>query len=155
MENFSEYLELMKHKKGQVEMSDVLLARSLVRDIGGKENPVGVMLFEAFDKLRKMFPHNGEPHYQWTERRIKAWWNRETENVLHREMVELFEAAQKAKEERGLISAARREHADFIAKTARLAAILEHQDEAFHRNQIEALGQQSRGMGGTGNSGDR
>lgn len=153
MEKKSEYLDLMKHKKGRVEMSDVLLARALVQDIGG-QGRVSEMLYSALKTLRQMFPHHEEPHKQWNERRLKAWWNRESENVMHWQMLELFEAAKKAKDERELLAAARREHAEFIAKTARIAALLEHQDEAFHSAQIEAMGQQCGRMGGARDSQD-
>ena len=138
MEKKSEYLDLMKHKKGRVEMSDVLLARALVQDIGG-QGRVSEMLYSALKTLRQMFPHRDEPHKQWNERRLKAWWNKESENVMHWQMVELYQAAAKAKEERALLAAARREHAEFVAKTARLAALIEHQDEAFHSASIDAL----------------
>ena len=142
MGKISEYSELMKHREGQVEMSDVLLARALVRDIGGRDNPIGVMLYEAFKKLRKMFPHDEEPHKQWTERRLKGWWNRESQNVMHWQMCEMYAAASKAKEERALVAAARKEHAEFIEKTARLRALLEHTDEAFFGDQIEGMERQ-------------
>jgi len=121
----------------------------------GRDNPVGVMLYEAFKKLRKMFPHDDEPHKQWTERRLKSWWNRESENVMHWQMCELFETAKRDKEERVLIAAARREHAEFIAKTARLRSLLEHQDEDFHRTQIEGMGGQLGRVGMPGIDGDR
>lgn len=123
-------------------MSDVLLARSLVQDIAGSGR-VNEVLYAAYKKLQKMFPHDDEPHKKWTESRLKSWWYRESENVMHWQMCELYKAAAKAKEERALLTAARREHAEFIAKTARLRALLEFTDEAFHRNEIERLGQLS------------
>jgi hypothetical protein len=153
MEKKSAYLGFIKNLEGQKRMSDVLLARTLLADIGGKGR-VSDMIYSAYTKLQKLFPHDDEPHKQWSERRLKAWWNRETENVMHWQMVELFQAAAKAKEERELIEAARREHAEFIQKTTAIAAILERTDQAFHSDQIAALRQQSRGMGRPGNRGD-
>lgn len=120
-------------------MSDVAIARSLIRDIGGSSS-VNDMLYSANKLLSKLFPHNGDASLQWSERRLKRWWYRETEVVRHTQMMELYEAARKAKEERELIEKARREHAEFIARTASLKAMLERQDEDFHSPQIGGLG---------------
>jgi hypothetical protein len=139
MEKKSEYLDFVKYRKGRTEMSDVLLARELVNDIGGSGR-VNEIIYRALKALQKMFPHDDEPHKRWTERRLKSWWNRESENVMHWQMVELYQVAAKEKEERALLDAARREHAKFIEKTARLRAVLERQDEDFHSPQIEGLG---------------
>lgn len=128
-----------KQKDGRVKaMSDVVLARSLVQDIGGPGR-VNEVLYAAYKRLQKMFPHDGDAHNRWTENRLKAWWYGQNERVYHFQMVELYKAAAKAKEERELLARARREHAEFVAKTARLAALIEHQDEAFHRASIDAL----------------
>ncbi|MBW3095662.1 hypothetical protein [Pseudohoeflea coraliihabitans] len=126
-------------------MTDVAMARSLVQDIGGRRS-VKVMLFEAYRTLTAMFPHNEEPRNQWTERRLRAFWNMEAATVQYREMVELHEAAAKKKAERALIAQAREEHAAFIEKTARLRSLLEHSDAAFHSPQIEGMGCQLGGM---------
>ena len=135
-------------------MSDVILARSLVQDIGGPGR-VNEVLYSAYKRLQKMFPHTKDYQNRWSEHRLRNWWYGRSTGVHHWQMVELYQAAAKAKEERALLAAARREHAEFIAKTARIAALLEHQDEAFHSAQIAALGQQSRGMGGARDRGDR
>ncbi len=119
-------------------MSDVALARSLVRDIGGPGR-VNEVLYAAYKRLRKMFPHEQDNFNTWTENRLKGWWYGTSKHVYHWQMVELYEAAEKAKAERDQIAAARREHAEFIAKTARIAALLERQDEAFHGPQVNAL----------------
>ena len=136
------------------EMSDVALARSLVRDIGGPGR-VNEVLYAAYKRLQRMFPHEQDNFNKWTENRLKGWWYGTSKHVYHWQMRELYEAAAKAKEERELVAAARKEHAEFIAKTARLAALLEHADEAFHSAQIEAMGQQSRRMGLSRIDGDR
>lgn len=119
-------------------MSDVVLARSLVRDIGGAGR-VNEVLYAAFKRLQTMFPHSAETEKRWTESRLRNWWYGTSKHVYHWEMRELYEAASKAKEERELLAAARREHAEFIAKTARLAALIQHQDEAFHGPSIDAM----------------
>lgn len=144
MEKNSEHLEFLKYREGKKEMSDVALAKSLIKDIGGG-GQVATMIFNAYTTLSRMFPQS-----QWTARRLKSWWNQETENVLHREMRELYQAAQAKKAEQELIREARNEHKEFLAKTARLAALLEHQDEAFHSSQIAALRGQARGVDRSG-----
>ncbi|MCB1460928.1 MAG: hypothetical protein KDJ90_00515 [Nitratireductor sp.] len=126
-------------------MSDVALAQSLVSDIGGSE-VVKVKLRRAYARLTEMFPHEDEPERRWTWRRVRALWGREVAAPKYFEMVELAAAAERAIEERELLKNARKEHAEFIAKTARLRALLEHQDAAFHRPDIEGLGSITRGM---------
>lgn len=63
-----------------------------------------------------------------------------------REMVELHRAANEAKAERTLLAQARKQHADFIEKTASMRALLEHQDEDFHGPEIARLRGVSRGV---------
>lgn len=130
-------------------MSDLVLASSYVADIGGP-GKVKTILSNAYDRLAKMFPHKDEPDWQWTERRVRSFWNKEAAYVEFREMRELHAAAAKAKEERELLRKARIEHAAFIEKTASLAALLERTDEAFHRPSIEGLGGMGSGMDRTG-----
>lgn len=142
MEKKSENTDLVKQERLK-HMSDLATARSFIKDIGGTDR-VSDMIYFTFEKLRAMFPHRDEPHKQWTERRIKGWWNRESENVFHWQMLELFEAASKAKEERELLTKARKEYAEFIQKTARIATFLERTDPDFFGAEIERLGRQSR-----------
>lgn len=134
------------------QMSDVAMASSYLADIGG-QGSAKTILSKAYEKLVDMFPHAEDPHNKWTERRIRAFWWREAATVQFREMLELHQAAEKAKAERELLAAARKEHAAFIEKTASLRALLEHQDEAFHRPQIEGLGSITSGMDRTGTEG--
>jgi hypothetical protein len=133
-------------------MSDVLTANYLVRSIGGSGR-VSETIYRAARKLSDMFPHKDEPQKQWSERRLRGWWNKESDCVRHWQMVELYEAAARTKEERELLRKAREEHAQFIEKTARIAALLELADEDFHREQIEgfrslAVGLDSPGIRG-------
>jgi hypothetical protein len=127
------------------QMSDVALARSYVADIGGS-GKVQAILYAAYSKLVKMFPHEENPKLQWTERRVRSFWNQEAAYVEFREMRELHAAAAKAKEERELLQKARKEHAAFIEKTAAYRALLERTDEDFFGPEIEGLRGQSRGM---------
>lgn len=129
--------------EGQKQMSDVAMAQSYVRDIGGGER-FKVTLARAYRKLTDMFPHEKDPENQWTERRVRGFLSADAATVQFREMVELHRAAVQAKAERELIKRARKEHAAFIEKTANLRALLEHQDQDFHCDQIEGMG---RGMG--------
>jgi hypothetical protein len=121
MEKKSRILDETKNGKCK-NMSDVATANYLIRSIGGGGR-VSDMFFEAAAILRKLFPHKGEPKKQWTERRLKAWWNNETDVVRHWQMMELYAAAEAAKEERELLRAAKRDHAEFIEKTARIRAL--------------------------------
>ncbi|WP_287344586.1 hypothetical protein [Mesorhizobium sp.] len=124
---------------GKKQMSDVALARSYVADIGGA-GKVQAILYAAYSQLVKMFPHNEEPKMQWTERRVRSFWNQEAAYVEFREMRELHAAAAKAKEERELLQKARKEHAAFIEKTASIRALFERQDQDFHCDEITRLG---------------
>lgn len=131
MEKKSRILE--KTKQGKCKhMDDVATANYLIRSIGGGGR-IGNMFFEAAATLQKLFPHNGDPKKQWTERRLKAWWNNETDVVRHWQMMELYAAAEAAKEERALLRAAKRDHAEFIEKTARIRALAQLEATADHR----------------------
>lgn len=142
-----------KTDKGQRSMEDVVQAQDFIRDIGGT-GKVSAVIGRAADFLKKHFPHEGEPRKQWTERRLWEWWNNRSEVVRHWQMMELYRAAETAKQERALLDAARRDHAQFIAKTARLAALLERQDEDFFSDQIEGLRRQGGRMGRPGDRRD-
>lgn len=138
MEKKSEHLDFLKYREGKKEMSDVAMAKDLIRDIGGPGH-VATVIYNTYTTLSRMFPHRDDPKKQWTARRIKSWWNGETENVQYREMRELFQAAQVKKAEQALIREARNEHKQFLAKTAAIAALLERQDPDFHSAQVDAL----------------
>ncbi|OMQ42042.1 hypothetical protein [Ensifer sp. 1H6] len=131
MEKKSGFLEKLKQGKCK-DMSDVATANYLIRSIGGGGR-VGDILFEAAGILKKLFPHKGDPKKQWTERRLKAWWNNETDVVRHWQMMELYAAAEAVKDENELLRAARREHADFIEKTSRIRALAELAETDGHR----------------------
>ncbi len=137
--------------ESQKHMSDVAMAGDYVTDIGGR-GPAKVIIARTFKRLAEMFPHVGEPEKRWTERRVRGFLSGDASTVQFYEMVELHRAAEEAKAERELLAKARKEHADFIAKTASIRALLEHQDEAFHQPELERLG---RVPGGADIAGDR
>lgn len=120
--------------ESQKQMSDVAMARDYVADIGGR-GKVKTMLAKAYDALAKAFPHTDDPENQWTERRVRAFWNYDTASVQFREMMELHRVAEKEKAERELLAQARTEHAAFIEKTASIRALLERQSENYSRPQ--------------------
>lgn len=93
-------------------MSDVAVANFLVEQIGGKRR-VNEMLYAAWRELSKRFPHRDDPENKWTERRLRGWWNNESQTVKHFQMMELYETAEALRKLRD-------EHAEFRAKTARL-----------------------------------
>lgn len=93
-------------------MSDVATANFLVEEIGARRH-VGDMLRTACRELRERFPHRDDPENQWTERRLRGWWNKESRIVQHFQMVELYETAEALRK-------ARDSHAEYKAKTERL-----------------------------------
>jgi hypothetical protein len=97
------------------QMSDVAMANSLIEVIGGKRR-VGEMFYSAVKELNKRFPHKEDPQNKWTERRLRGWWNKESEIVKHFQMMELYETAEQVRR-------ARQDHAEYIEKTARLRAM--------------------------------
>lgn len=114
-----------KNKQGKqmiaatLHQDDVRQVRFLMRTIGG-DGRVNDFIYRVFKVMTALFPHEGDPKKQWTERRLKAWWNNETDVVRHWQMMELFAASEAVKSEREMLNAARKEHAEFIQKTARL-----------------------------------
>lgn len=105
-----------KQGKGD-QVIDVTTANFLVEQIGGKRR-VKEMIYSAFRELNKRFPHKEDPQNRWTERRLRSWWNGESQIVRHFQMLELYETAE-------AIRRARDEHAEFRAKTARLRQMAE------------------------------
>lgn len=93
-------------------MSDVAVANFLVEQIGGKRR-VNEMLYAAWRELSKRFPHRDDPENKWTERRLRGWWNNESQTVKFTHMLELYETAEAVRKLRD-------EHAEFRAKTAHL-----------------------------------
>lgn len=100
------------------QMDDVATANFLVSEIAYGKRHVGEMLHTAWRELNRRFPHRDEPEKRWTERRLRGWWNKESQIVRHFQMVELFETAEALKR-------ARDEHAEYRAKTSRLRQMAE------------------------------
>lgn len=93
-------------------MSDVTLANDLIKEIGGSRH-VAVMFKNACAELRRLFPHRDDTENKWTERRLRGWWNNESQTVRHFQMMELYETAE-------AVRRARDAHAEYRQKTARL-----------------------------------
>lgn len=142
MEISPEYLE-QRIQLGRNKMSDVALANLFIEEIGGTKK-VKVMLAAAHKILREHFRHNEEPEKQWTERRLRSWWNNECRKVEFWQMIELAAAAELAKQKR---EENRRESNELRARLASLDARLASVDEAFHRETLAAIRQQTRGQG--------
>lgn len=120
-------------------MSDVALARNLVAEIAGHSwQGKGDMIDRVYTAIDEHFRELKQPH-SWTRRRVRAFWHREAAGVRYHEMIELARvaAAEKAKRER--LEEAKKDHADFVTRTARMATALAVQDEEFHREAIEAF----------------
>lgn len=101
----------LKYVKSE-QMDDVATANFLIEEIGGKRH-IGDMLRTACRELRERFPHRKDPENQWTERRLRGWWNNESRIVKHFQMVELYVTAEQLRE-------ARKEHAEYRKKTANI-----------------------------------
>jgi hypothetical protein len=110
-------------------MSDVATANFLVEEIGARRH-IGDMFRTACRELRARFPHREDPENQWTERRLRGWWNNESRTVKHFQMVELFETAEALRK-------ARDEHAEYTAKTARLRQMAELRKAGVDRSLAE------------------
>lgn len=112
---------------------DLPQARGLLIEIAGHcWHGKGDMIDRVHVAIAKRFS-------TWSRRRVRAIWHQECAGIRHHEMRELAQVAAAVAEERSRIEAGRAEHARFIAKTAALAARLRHQDEDFHRGNIDAL----------------
>lgn len=98
-------------------MSDVSTANFLIEEIGARRH-IGDMFRIACRELRARFPHREDPENQWTERRLRGWWNNESRTVKHFQMMELFETAEALRN-------ARNAHAEYKAKTAALRKMAE------------------------------
>ena len=102
-----------KLKQGvSTKMDDVATANFLIEEIGARRH-IGDMFRTACRELRARFPHREDPENQWTERRLRGWWNNESRTVKHFQMVELYETAEALRN-------ARDAHAEYKAKTERL-----------------------------------
>ncbi len=102
-----------KLKQGvSTKMDDVATANFLIAEIGARRH-IGDMFRTACRELRARFPHRDDPENQWTERRLRGWWNNESRIVKHFQMVELYETAEALRN-------ARDAHAEYKAKTERL-----------------------------------
>lgn len=131
MEIFPEYAgdkDQQKQGKGD-QMSDVATANFLIEEIGGKRR-VNEMIYAAYRELSKRFPHREDPHNKWTERRLRGWWNNESEVVRHFQMLELYETAE-------ALRRAREQHAEYKAKTARLRQMSELRKAGVNRDLAE------------------
>lgn len=132
-------------------MTDAALAHDLVKAIAGNRwNGKGDMLDRVYDAIQDHLPK--QVAAKWTRRRVRALWDKEAAIVQFREMTELAEVAGVEIEQKAELKEARRAHAEYIAKTARIAEILERQDEDFHRPQIEGLRSVVRRVDRTRNS---
>lgn len=122
----------------ETDLEDAALAQRLVRAIGKTANAdCSTNKNEILTRIHKAI-HDHLPSAKaekWTIRRLRTLWDRESESVKFREMVELAKV-EKANTE---LIEARRAHAEYIAQTAALAEFLEQSDADFHCNQIEAL----------------
>lgn len=116
-----------KRKQGvSRQMDDVATANFLIAEIGARRH-IGDMFRSACRELRARFPHRDDPENQWTERRLRGWWHKESRTVKHFQMVELYETAEALRK-------ARNEHAEYIKKTAALRQMAQLRSSALDRD---------------------
>ncbi len=150
MENSTTNAEIST-RDAENEMSDVTLARGLIRHIGGDcWDGKSDMLERVYRAINAHLPT--EVANRWTRRRLKAFWAREAAGVRFHEMCELAHVAQKAAKRRAELEEARKAHAEYVEKTANIAALLEYTDPDFHGVEIEGLRRVSGRMDSTGDS---
>ena len=131
----------MEKQTRDAEMSDVTLAANLIRDVAGPrghDEPIKVLWDRAYERLSR---HSA----QWTRRRVRALWAREAARVEHREIREMAEAIR----EQERLRDARKEHAEYLDRIARLETLLLTTDEDFGSHEIAALRGPARGMDST------
>lgn len=135
MEKLSEFTERVVSEVCAPSFNERERARGLIKEIGGHSwDGKGEMIDRVYDAVRRFYPTA-----TWTKRRIRSFWHREAARIGWREMRELEVVAESTKLDREVFEQARKEHAEFIARSARMATALAVQDEEFHREQVEAF----------------
>lgn len=125
--------KLTANTERRTAMSDVTLARNLIREIAGHSwDGKGDMLARVHDACAR----HGK---RFSARRLRGFWHREAAGVRFHEMIELAEVAAAEKAERERIEKARGEHADFIRRANNILERLAVQDEEFHGEYLAAL----------------
>lgn len=87
------------------------LAPQLIRQCAGPrghDEPVKVLWERAFNALHRV-------NDRWTRRRVRAVWQGEARRIEWDEMLEMAKVAELQK--------ARKDHAEYLAETARVAAL--------------------------------
>lgn len=118
---------------------DVAIARGLIKEIaghcwGGK----GDMVDRVYDAIDDHFRRQRRRH-SWTRRRVRSFWHLEAAGVRFHEMIELAAVAVAAHANRDRLEEARKDHAEFVTRAARMATALAVQDQEFHRDAIDAF----------------
>lgn len=129
--------------EGRAAMSDVMLARNLIREIAGdawngKADMLACVHQSCISAGMKITP-----------RRIRAIWHREAAGVRYHEMVGLADVAAAEKASRTRIEEARSSHADFIRRANDLLERLAVQDAEFHGEYAAALRALAVGQAGS------
>lgn len=135
---------MLERSTKDVEMTDVTMAQSLVRETWPERagRPVKTCIatiFEALKRVERRHPAAVvalRPR-QWTERRVRSIWNGEARRIDNYEMADL---------ERAAAEEARSEFRQSVNRAARMAAFLAARDEDFHGPKIDRLQQFIRGL---------
>jgi hypothetical protein len=133
-------MKLEKASKG-AEVSEALVAQDFCRRIALPAQSRGADDKGQISYVFGVLSKRNRPEKQWTWRRVKTLWYGD----LPDRAVRAWELRQ-LEETAALLATARKAHADYIAETERLAAMLLHQDEDFHGPQVAALRNVARGV---------
>lgn len=134
------------------QMPDGAIAKGLIQEIVGNcWNSQKDMINRAYKALtNKRGVLTKEERNKWTHRRVRSFVGLEAAKIEFREIAEMARVAEFEEQRRqSELKEARKLHAEYIAKTASIAALLERQDEDFHGDQIAGIRGELGGMGRT------
>lgn len=138
---------------GEGKMSDIAMARGFVEQIGDHaQHRRGNLIDRVYDacasyanRFRKNNPNSNDVP-SFTHRRIRSFWNQEAAIVSFSEMVWLADIAEEEKRLAERIKQERKHHAQFIAKTTRMAALLEGGNADRMGGQVQDVGSRASGV---------
>jgi methionine synthase II (cobalamin-independent) len=134
-----EIAKMLEKRAKDLEMREAVIAQGLMFRLAaaqpGERNKA--VIGRAYDALKRHFPDEA----RWTWRRVRSLVEQDVSDdaVRLREVRQILEAIEREKADRAALEAARREHAEYVAETLRMATALAVADEAFHRPEIERL----------------
>lgn len=137
-ETLSKLVEYEMSIASVLSLSSTKIARGLIADIGehcwdGRGNML-TRVYRAIREHLKDLPRDDTR--RWSQRRVRAFWERETDNIRFNEVVQLAYVAERVKEQR---QGRDDENADYIQQISALADALLHKDAHLDSRDVEAL----------------